>query len=262
VSESFWNDFRRFFVRGLAAVLPALLTIIIIVWVFNFIQNRVGRYINEGVLYLLSLFFKGRTPAEWEQWWHQPQRWYLNGVGFLLAVIGIYFVGRFLASFVGRSLWGVIEQALTKTPVIKQIYPNVKQVTDFLLREERLDVSRVVAVEYPRKGIWSLGLVTGEGMGPLRETLGAEMLTVFIPSSPTPVTGYTITVRRDEVIDVPWSIDQALRFTVSGGVVHPAQRWPDRRPAALPWAQGAPKNRTEPSAGDGQTRPQEQEEPL
>ena len=223
--KGFWNDFRRFFLRGLAAMLPALLTVVIIIYVFNFVQDRIGHHINRGVIYILSVVRPHMDEDQWTEWWNQHS--YLNGVGFVLAIIGIYFIGRFMASFIGRSIWRVVERGLTRTPVVKQIYPNVKQVTDFFLSERRLEFSRVVAVEYPRKGIWSLGLVTGPGMRQLAETLDSDLLTVFVPSSPTPVTGYTIVLRRDEVIDLPLSIDEALRFTVSGGVVvPPAQRLP------------------------------------
>jgi uncharacterized membrane protein len=111
-------------------------------------------------------------------------------------------------------------------PVVKQIYPYVKQVTDFLFGDKRLQFSRVVLVEYPRKGIWSLGLVTGAGMRTIGRALGEEFLTVFVPSSPTPVTGYVITVRRDEVLDLPISIDDAIRYVVSGGVIMPASQLP------------------------------------
>ena len=113
------------------------------------------------------------------------------------------------------------EGGLVKLPGIKQIYPSVKQVTDFFFSDRQVQYSRVVIVEYPRKGIWSLGLVTNTGMRTVDESLPGELLTVFVPSSPTPVTGYTITVRRDEVIDLPISIDEALRFTISGGVIQP-----------------------------------------
>ena len=115
----------------------------------------------------------------------------------------------------------MIDRGFFRTPVVKRIYPYVKQVTDFLLSERKLEFSRVVAVEYPRKGVWSLGLVTGPGLRTLTHSVRSDLLTVFIPSSPTPVTGYTITVRQDEVIDLPISIDDALRFTVSGGVIVP-----------------------------------------
>ena len=90
-----------------------------------------------------------------------------------------------------------------------------------MFSEHRMDFSRVVAVEYPRKGSWSLALVTAPGMRTLTNALGSDLLTVFIPSSPTPVTGYTLTVRRDEVIDLPITIDEAIKFSVSGGVIMP-----------------------------------------
>jgi len=165
-------------------------------------------------------------------------------VGFLVAIAGVYAIGRFVASFLGRGLWRLIEGTFFRLPIVKQVYPYVKQVTDFLLSERKLEFSRVVAVEYPRKGIWSLGLVTAPGMRTLHGALGGDLLTIFIPSSPTPFTGYTITVRREEVIDLPLSIDNALRFTVSGGVIMPINQQlseaeiEQARQGALPPPQG------------------------
>lgn len=240
MAVGFWTDFRRFFLRGLAATLPTLLTVAIVLYVFNFIQNHIGEPINDFLTRALQPLFRD---VDLGKLW--ADHWYLRGIGFLVAVIGVYLIGRLVASFVGRSLWNMIEHTLTRTPLIKQIYPNVKQVTDFLLSENRLEFSRVVAVEYPRKGVWSLGLVTGSGLPRLRTALGPELLTVFIPSSPTPVTGYTITVRRDEAIDVPMTIDEALRFTVSGGVLIPPL---DRLP---PGASGRAPAPVGPPAGAG-----------
>jgi len=233
VPSGFMDDFRRFFLRGLAAVLPTLLTVMIVVYVFRFVQNYIGVYINMGVIYLLDVILENWDAERLKKFWWTDYP-YLQGVGFVLALVGIYFVGRFVASLVGRNVWRVIERGLMRAPVIKQIYPNVKQVTDFFLTKPRTSFSRVVAVEYPRKGIWSLGLVTGSGMRAVSEALDTDLLTVFIPSSPTPVTGYTITVRRDEVIDLPISIDEALRFTVSGGVVVPPAQQLPAEPGARP----------------------------
>jgi uncharacterized membrane protein len=221
VASQFWNDFRRFFLRGLAAVLPTVLTVIILLYAVDFVQEQIGRPINFGISWVLD-----RTPLEppageanWYKWWQD--HWYMRGVGFVLAIIGVYFLGRFVASFIGRGVWRLIDRGLLRMPLIKLIYPSVKQVTDFLLSERKMEFSRVVAVEYPRKGIWSVGLVTGPGMGCLQEATGTALLSVFIPSSPTPVTGYTITVRREDVVDLALTIDEALRFTVSAGVVLP-----------------------------------------
>ena len=221
----FWSDFRRFFVRGLAAALPTLLTVALIVYVYNFIQNYIGQPINAFLIDMLHPAISSMDHDQLEAYWEG--HWYLRSVGFVAAIIGVYLIGRLVASFIGRSIWKVVERALFRTPIIRQIYPNIKQVTDFLLSERTFDFSNVVAVEYPRKGVWSLGLVTGTGLQAVNEALDEEMLTVFIPSSPTPVTGYTITVRRSEVIDLPMTIDEALRFTVSGGVVAPLGADPD-----------------------------------
>jgi len=225
VPERFVHDFKRFFLRGLAAALPTLLTVAIILYVFAAIQKYVGSYLGDAVRWLIAAVWCASAEIEPAQLPHllQAEGWerYFWWVGFLFALVAIYIFGRFIASFIGRGLWRGVERALFRLPVIKQIYPYVKQVTDFVFSPRRVEFNRVVAVEYPRRGIWSLGLVTGPGMRTLRDETGAELLTVFIPSSPTPVTGYTIAVRRDEVVDLPISIDEALRFTVSGGVIMP-----------------------------------------
>ena len=230
--ESFGNDFKRFFFRGLAAMLPPLLTLMIIVYVLKFVDQNIGSYVNVWaqwvVVQVLSLgrgepmTFQG-SDALWtylkaEIW----EPWHLNWLSFLLAFVLIYIFGRFMASIMGRAFLRMVERTIFRMPVVKQIYPSVKQVTDFLLAERKMEFSRVVAVEYPRKGIWSVGLVTNDGMRAIQDGIGDDLVTVFVPSSPTPVTGYTITIRRKETIDLPVSIDDALRFTVSGGVIMPS----------------------------------------
>lgn len=230
MAESFGSDFRRFFLRGLAAMLPTVITLMILIYVFTFVDQYVGRYITKGIQWVVvqSRLIAGKD--RWgivgpEGYWDAVKRdwatYHLRWVGFVLAFVAIYIFGRFVASIIGRSTWRMIEAALLRLPVIRKIYPYVKQVTDFLLSERKMEFSRVVAVEYPRRGIWSLGLVTGPGMRTINYSAGGDLLTVFIPSSPTPVTGYTITVRREEVIDVAISTDDALRFTISGGVIMP-----------------------------------------
>ncbi len=225
MASEFWDDFKRFFFRGLAAVLPTLLTVMIIVYIFSFVEDMLGAGIVRVMVFARPHGSLQESMTYWQKWW--DDRLYLKAGSFVIAIVGVYFIGRFFASFIGRYAWRLVEQALCRTPVIKQIYPNIKQVTDFFLSERKFEFSRVVAVEYPRKGVWSLGLVTGSGLRTLKDALHSNMLTIFVPSSPTPVTGYTITVRRDEVIDLPMTIDEALRFTVSAGVVSPtAQQIP------------------------------------
>ena len=145
----------------------------------------------------------------------------LHLLGFLLAIILVYFVGFFLASFIGRASWRAAEGLLARIPLIRVIYPSVKQMTDFLLSERSVEYSGVVAVQYPRKGIWSLGLSTGPPIKNVQKRVSNDLMTIFIPSSPTPVTGYVIQVPREDVIELNMTIDEGLRFTISGGVIKP-----------------------------------------
>ena len=110
-----------------------------------------------------------------------------------------------------------------KTPFLRQIYPYIKQITDFMLTRKKLSFNKVVAIQYPRKGVWSVAMVTGTG---LRKVVGSgekEFLTVFVPTSPTPFTGYVIMTPKDETMELDMTIEEALRFTISGGVITPAE---------------------------------------
>jgi len=143
--------------------------------------------------------------------------------GFLIAVVGVSILGAILASYVGKSLWRMAENFIMNTPFLRRVYPYVKQITDFLLTQEEQKklFSRVVAVEYPRKGIWSIGFVTGSGINKVVNTFKREFVTVLIPTSPTPFTGFVITVPKKQTIDLDMTIEEALRFIVSGGVITP-----------------------------------------
>jgi uncharacterized membrane protein len=146
-----------------------------------------------------------------------------SAVGFFIALLLVFAIGALLASVVGRALWRVVEAFIMSTPVLRRVYPYVKQVTDFVLTQEEQQkmFSRVVAVEYPRKGIWSIGFVTGSGLKRITQSVQKEFLTVLVPNSPTPVTGYVIIVPKEQTIALEMTIEEAFRFAVSAGVVAP-----------------------------------------
>lgn len=160
------------------------------------------------------------------------QRWNqyalgLDLIGLFVAVVLIYFIGLMITSFIGRRLYAKGEELIDRLPIVRRVYPSVKQVTDFFFgpKQTQMHFSNVVAVEYPRKGLWSVGLVTGETMRGIQDRMDKQCLTVFIPSSPTPFTGYVITVPREETIDLGITIEDAIKFAVSGGVlIPPSQR--------------------------------------
>ena len=139
-------------------------------------------------------------------------------------MVGVVFIGAFLASVMGRTIWRFVENALANIPLFRSVYPHIKQVTDFLLTKKELAFSKVVAMEYPRKGTWSIGLVTGTGIKRVTAAVKNDFLTVFVPTSPTPFTGYVILVPKDETIELDYTIEEALRFVISGGVITPAEQ--------------------------------------
>jgi uncharacterized membrane protein len=139
-------------------------------------------------------------------------------------ILLMYLLGKFLAIGIGRFVFGRLERAIQRLPLVRSVYSSVKQVTDFMLSEQEFKVTRIVAVEYPRKGAWAIGFVTGEGLSDVRAATGEPVLSVLIPTSPMPMTGFTAVVARSETIDLNITLDQALQFIVSCGVVCPPQR--------------------------------------
>jgi uncharacterized membrane protein len=149
----------------------------------------------------------------------------LSTLAVVIALLAIYFVGRLVRIRLGAYLVSRIEtDVLGRLPLISHVYGSVKQVTDFLFSERKVEYNRVVALEYPRRGIWSLGFVTGEGMWQTSNAAGEPLVNVLVPTSPMPVTGYTMSVPRSQVIDLDMSLDQACQFIISCGVLVPPQQ--------------------------------------
>ena len=136
-------------------------------------------------------------------------------------VLVLYLLGKFFGAGVGRLIWRSFEGLINRLPVIRNVYSSVKQVTDFVFSERQIGFNRVVAVEYPRQGIWAIAFVTGEGMLDVRSAANEPMLSVLIPTSPIPGTGFTVIVRKCDVLDLNMTVDQAIQYLVSCGVVVP-----------------------------------------
>ncbi len=139
-------------------------------------------------------------------------------------VLILYFLGKFLAAEIGSLFdWGIL-----RLPLVRNVYSAVKQVTNFVFGENHLEpgrqeYKRVVAVEYPRRGLWSIGLVTGEAVLDVNSAANEPCVTVILPGSPLPVTGYAVMMPVSRTHEVNMSIDQALQFLISCGVVVPGE---------------------------------------
>jgi len=210
---------RATFLKGLAAVLPTALTVLILVKLYGFVSKTMGSWMKSLLACIIAFatdrqyeFVKAKLPPS---------------VGVVLAVVValiiIYFMGLALALFMGRRFYAAVEGRLRRVPIINTIYPAVKQVTDFFFADSTMAFRRVVMLEYPRKGIFSVGFVTNKGLSTAERVTGLEMVTVFVPSSPTPFTGYCVQVPRDELIELSLPVDAALKYVISGGVILPVE---------------------------------------
>lgn len=203
--------------------MPAIVTIWILVWGYRFIQHSIGVHVNR-ILAWITIAIQGGPENVDVEWW---RNFWIHGVGslagFLIALAFVLAVGVIVANVVGRSLWRAAEQFIMKVPVLNQIFPHIKQVTDFVLSQEKAEklFSRVVLVEFPRKNCWVVGMVTGPGIKKLSDNMERKFLTVFVPSTPSPLTGFALIVSEDETIDPGMTVEEALRFVISGGVISP-----------------------------------------
>jgi uncharacterized membrane protein len=258
--RTFTDDFKQFFGRGLAILLPSVLTLWILWSAGVFVFNKVAVPINAGIRgvivwaspriweedklpvilrvtpeqlvdYRRQQTALGRGPIadhvlraelrrnNFRDFWEA--QWYLAATGLIVAIVLIYFAGLLLGGIFGRKIYGRLERLIARIPGFKQVYPHVKQVVNLVIGDKPLAFKRVVLVEYPRKGIWTLGMVTSSSLRAVKAAAGNDALSVFIPSTPAPFTGFTINVPARDVIDLPLSIDEAVRFILTGGVLIP-----------------------------------------
>ena len=144
-------------------------------------------------------------------------------IGVIVSLLVVIAVGWTLSGFFGRSFLTALEKTLNAIPFVRSVYPYSKQLVEFFLSDEetQTEFDTVVAVPYPREGLWAIGFVTNTAPKTLCTTTNKQLVCVFVPSSPMPMTGYTIIVPADDLIPIPISVDEALRVTVSGGVLIP-----------------------------------------
>lgn len=234
--ESFGSDFKRFFGRGLAILLPSIVTLWLLWQAFSFLIKTVAGPINRGIRWayvwtapqivgedaMPPWFVPGNLKLSAENFraiWNEYLL--LDAIGLLVAMGLVYLAGVMLGGFFGRQVYSRLEALISKVPGFKQVYPHVKQVVDLIMGDKAMAFNRVVLVEWPRREAWTLGFVTGDSFEKARIAVGVPMVSVFIPTTPTPFTGFIVNVPESEVMDMPLSIDEALRFIITAGVLKP-----------------------------------------
>lgn len=251
---------RRAFFTGLGALLPVTVTVMLLVWVIGLIGDSVAEPINAAIIQVMAwITGESWTDAEAVFRHGKDSKDVVRGLfnfsftGYIAALLLILAAGFALLTLVGRQLYRQLDRLLARLPIMRMIYPHVKQLTDFLFSRNKMTAFRsAVLVEYPRKGLWSLGFVTGPALPVVQGMTTEDIVSVFMPSSPTPFTGYVVAVPRKELIELQITVEAAIRYVVSGGVLvqHVACTDPVEAEAGIPGGSQEPAKSTESGTED------------
>ncbi|MFC1637528.1 DUF502 domain-containing protein [Candidatus Margulisiibacteriota bacterium] len=202
-----WHKITGYFFRGLITLLPLLVTVWLLMTMFNFLDGILGT--------ALTMIIGRRIP----------------GLGLVVIVLLVFLVGFFATYIIGARLFKLGEELLFRVPIVKSIYSAVKQINDVLFMQKSAEeYRRACIVEYPRKGIWSVGFVTSDAAMEVEAKAKEKMINVFVANTPTPATGFLIMVPARDVILLDMKIDDAFKYVVSGGVLKPSSLPPEIPP--------------------------------
>lgn len=194
---------RKYFISGLLVWLPVIITVFVIKFIVDLLSKS-----------LLLL------PAN-----YQPDAlfgFHIPGSGVILTLLVIFFTGLFAANFIGQRLVEMSERVMARIPLVRSIYTGVKQVTETVFKPGGQSFRKVLLVEYPCKGVWSIAFQTGEAPKELdAAATGEKMVTYFIPTTPNPTSGFLMMAPKSQVKELDITVDQALKFVISLGVVQP-----------------------------------------
>lgn len=201
------SGLKRYFITGLLIWVPLGIT----VWVLALIV----RSMDQSLLLL---------PASL-----RPESlvgFYIPGIGTLLTLLVIFLTGVIAANIIGQRLILFWEALLARIPVVKSIYYSVKQVSDTLFSSNGEAFRKALLVEYPRQGSWTIAFQTGVPGGDVLNHLQGDYLSVYVPTTPNPTSGFFLMMPKDDVIELDMTVDEALKYIISMGVVAPANHHP------------------------------------
>lgn len=202
ISQSIWAKIRKYLLTGLVVWLPIVITLYVVFFIVG---------IMDKTIHLL--------PAQ-----IQPTQlfgFHIPGIGLILTLVILFVTGMLVRNFLGQKILKLWENILGRIPVVRTIYAGVKQILEALLEPSGKAFRKVYLIEYPRKGIWSIAFQTGSGADEISKKIAKEVLTLFVPTTPNPTSGFLLIVPKDEAHELAMSVDQALKMVISLGVVQP-----------------------------------------
>ncbi len=197
---------RAYFFTGILVTAPVSITF--------YMAYKIILWIDAGV---------GRLLPPQLKTYYNDLPFTIPGLGVVVLIVSMIVIGMFAAGFVGRFFIRLGDWIVKKMPVISTVYSLLKQVFETFLSNKNQAFSQVVLLEYPRKGIWILGFVSTESGGEVKKIMNKEMLNVFIPTTPNPTSGFLIFVPKEDVVFLQMTVEEGLKFVISGGIVAPQE---------------------------------------
>ncbi len=213
---------KKYLVAGLLVWLPLAITVWVLSWLLGTLDG-----VFSSLLSATQAVLPEAARASLDMLRGIP------GLGVLLLIVGLLLTGMFAANFVGQWAIRQWDRVLGKIPIVKSIYNSVKQVSDTLFSSNGNAFREAVLVQYPRHGSWTIAFVTGRPGGEVATQLPGDYVSVYVPTTPNPTSGFFLIMPRADVIELKMSVDEALKYVISMGVVSPGSG-PTRAAAPLP----------------------------
>ncbi len=201
---------KKYLIAGLLVWLPLAITVWVLTWLLSAL---------DGVFLALLSATQAVMPASAHAFIERLR--HLPGLGVLVLGVGMILTGVFVTNIFGQWWVHQWDRILQKIPIVKSIYSSVKQVSDTLFSSNGNAFREAVLVQYPRQGAWTIAFVTGQPGGEVVDKLSGDYLSIYVPTTPNPTSGFFLMVPRADVIELRMSVDEALKYVISMGVVAP-----------------------------------------
>ena len=195
---------RRYVLTGILVLIPLFLTVWVLLTLVRF---------TDKALALIPVAYRPEAIIGFP----------IPGLGLILSFLIVFVIGALVANVIGRRLLMLGEKVLEKIPLLRWFYFSSKQMLEAIFLKGQDSFRRVVLIQYPRKGLYSIGFVTGESRGELKDKVPGRSYTVFIPTTPNPTSGFLYIVPEEETVPLSWSVDEAFRMIISAGVLLPEE---------------------------------------
>ena len=202
---------KKYLITGMLVWLPLAITVWVMLWLVGLMDAIFG-----GVLFGIEAFLPGEVAKAFDRLRA------IHGLGVILVLLVLLFTGALVSNVAGRWLVRQWDRLFTNIPIVKSIYTSVKKVSNTLFSSDGNAFRKAMLVQYPRAGAWTIAFQTGVPGGEVVQHLGADYVSVYVPTTPNPTSGFFLIVPRADVIELEMSVDEALTYVISMGAVQPS----------------------------------------